>query len=98
MGQPGILPQILFIAGLILLNGFFSMSEMAIVSANRFKVQSLVSEGDKRAEKLEKLMAQPSNFLATIQVGITFAGFFTAGQATKSFESRLAPLFDALPL
>ena len=98
MGQPGILPQILFIAGLILLNGFFSMSEMAIVSANRFKVQSLVSEGDKRAEKLEKLMAQPSNFLATIQVGITFAGFFTAGQATKSFESRIAPLFDALPL
>ena len=74
------------------------MSEMAIVSANRFKVQSLVSEGDKRAEKLEKLMAQPSNFLATIQVGITFAGFFTAGQATKSFESRIAPLFDALPL
>lgn len=98
MGQPGILPQILFIAGLILLNGFFSMSEMAIVSANRFKVQSLVSEGDKRAEKLEKLMAQPSNFLATIQVGITFAGFFTAGQATKSFESRLAPLFHAVPL
>ena len=98
MGQPGILPQILFIAGLILLNGFFSMSEMAIVSTNRFKVQSLVSEGDKRAEKLEKLMAQPSNFLATIQVGITFAGFFTAGQATKSFESRIAPLFDALPL
>ncbi len=74
------------------------MSEMAIVSANRFKVQSLVSEGDKRAEKLEKLMAQPSNFLATIQVGITFAGFFTAGQATKSFESRLAPLFHAVPL
>ena len=98
MGQPGILPQILFIAGLILLNGFFSMSEMAIVSANRFKVQSLVSEGDKRAEKLEKLMAQPSNFLATIQVGITFAGFFTAGQATKSFESRIAPLFHAVPL
>lgn len=98
MDQPGILPQILFLAALIVLNGFFSMSEMAIVSANRFKVQNLISEGDKRAEKLEKLMNQPSNFLATIQVGITFAGFFTAGQATKSFESRLAPLFDALPV
>ena len=98
MDQPGLLPQILFLAGLIILNGFFSMSEMAIVSANRFKVQSLVSEGDKRAEKLEKLMSQPSNFLATIQVGITFAGFFTAGQATKSFESRLSPLFDAVPV
>ncbi len=98
MDQPGLLPQILFLAGLIILNGFFSMSEMAIVSANRFKVQSLVSEGDKRAEKLEKLMSQPSNFLATIQVGITFAGFFTAGQATKSFEYRLSPLFDAVPV
>lgn len=97
MDQPGILPQILIIIVLILINGFFSMSEMAIVSASRFKIHNLVSEGDKRASKLEHLMASPSNFLATIQVGITFAGFFTAGQATKSFESRLAPLFDQLP-
>lgn len=98
MEQPGIVPQILFLIVLILINGFFSMSEMAIVSANRFKVHSLVTEGDRRAIKLEKLMAQPSNFLATIQVGITFAGFFTAGQATKSFESRLTPLFERFPV
>lgn len=97
MDQPGILPQILFLVVLILINGFFAMSEMAIVSASRFKIHSLVSEGDKRAAALERLMAQPSNFLATIQVGITFAGFFTAGQATKSFESRLSPLFDSVP-
>lgn len=95
--QEGILPQILFLAGLILLNGFFSMSEMAIVSANRFKVSHLVEEGHPGAKKLETLMATPSKFLATIQVGITFAGFFTAGQATKAFESRLAPLMEKVP-
>ena len=98
MNPPGILPQILFLIFLILVNGFFAMSEMAIVSANRFKIHSLVTEGDTKALRLEKLMETPSNFLATIQVGITFAGFFTAGQATKSFESRLAPLFERFPV
>ena len=97
MDQSGILPQILFLAVLVLINGFFAMSEIAIVSANRFKIHNMVVEGDKRAVALERLMAQPSNFLATIQVGITLAGFLTAGQATKSFEYRLAPIFEQLP-
>ncbi len=97
MDEPALWPQILFLALLILINGFFAMSELAVVSANRFKVQSLVSLGNRRAIKLQELMDHPSNFLATIQVGITFAGFFTAGSATKSFESRLAPVFAAIP-
>lgn len=98
MDEPALLPQILFLALLIVINGFFAMSELAVVSANRFKVQSMASDGNKRAIKLQQLMDHPSNFLATIQVGITFAGFFTAGSATKSFESRLAPVFAAFPM
>lgn len=98
MDEPALWPHFLFLAVLILINGFLAMAELAVVSANRFKIQSMASDGHKKAIKVQQLMDHPSNFLATIQVGITFAGFFTAGSATKAFESRLAPLFAAIPM
>lgn len=95
MDNPGSLPlQILIIFILIIINGFFSASEMAIVSSNRTRISNLAEEGNKNAKILLKLLSEPSNFLSTIQVGITLAGFFTAGQAATSLVEELSPLLQ----
>lgn len=93
MEGSGNLPlQIIIIFILILINGFFSASEMAIVSSNKNRINNLAEEGNKKAKILLKLLAEPSNFLATIQVGITLAGFLTAGSAATSLVNKLAPV------
>ena len=79
---------------LILINGFFSATEFSIVSLNNNKIRKLAEEGDKAANKLLKLIKNPSSFLATIQVGVTFAGFFSAALASDKFAERLAVIFD----
>lgn len=97
-GSGSIALEIIVIAILIAVNGFFSMIEMAVVSANKNRINSLAEEGDTRAKTVIKLMGEPSSFLSTIQVGITLAGMFTAGQATQVFSQRLRPVFERLGL
>ncbi|MFB0917760.1 MAG: hemolysin family protein [Clostridiaceae bacterium] len=93
MEQSGsIIPYIILLVLLIIVNGLFSASEMAIVSANRNKIQAMAEDGDTRAAVLMGLLSKPSNFLATIQVGITFAGFLTAGSASTVFGDMLVPV------
>lgn len=99
MEEPGsIALEIIVIAVLIVINGLFSMIEMAVVSSNKNKLSNLSENGDERANIVMKLMSEPSNFLSTIQVGITLAGMFTAGQATQVFSQRLRPVFERLGL
>ncbi|WP_156299709.1 hemolysin family protein [Streptobacillus canis] len=85
-----ILPQILLIIVLILINAFFSGSEMAIVSINKNKLKILIDEGNEKAIKLEKLMEEPANLLSTIQIGITLAGFLASASAAISLSNFLA--------
>lgn len=93
MDQSGsLLPYIILMTVLIIVNGLFSASEMAIVSANRNKIASLADDGDRRAKLVLDLLNKPGNFLATIQVGITFAGFLTAGSAATTFGEVVAPV------
>lgn len=82
--------QIILIAILTLVNAFFASAEMAIVSLNRNRLKLLSDEGNKKAILLEKLMEEPSKFLATIQVGITLAGFFASASAATGLSSRFA--------
>lgn len=82
--------QIILIAILTLVNAFFASAEMAIVSLNRNRLKLLSDEGNKKAILLEKLMAEPSKFLATIQVGITLAGFFASASAATGLSSEFA--------
>ncbi|KMT20966.1 hemolysin family protein [Clostridium cylindrosporum] len=82
-----LLPQILFILILVLINAFFSAAEMAIVSVNKNKINILSEEGNRKALLLQKFLKEPSNFLATIQIGITFAGFFASASAATSISS-----------
>lgn len=91
-----LIPYILLIIVLIIVNGLFSASEMAIVSANKNKIANMAEDGDTRAAVLLSLLSRPSNFLATIQVGITFAGFLTAGSASTTFGEMLVPVLGSL--
>ena len=70
---------------LILINAFFAMSEIAIISLNDTKIDKLAEEGHKKAKQLQKLTQNSSNFLSTIQIGVTLAGFLTSASAADSF-------------
>lgn len=73
--------QLLLIGFLTLLNAFFAASEMAMVSVDKKKLSIQADEGNKKARMLLHLLSEPSKFLSTIQVGITFAGFFSSASA-----------------
>lgn len=75
---------------LIVLNAFFAASEIALISLNDNKVRSMAEEGNKQAKLLYALMKEPSRFLATIQIGITLAGFLASAFAAETFASQLA--------
>ena len=78
---------ILFI--LILINAFFSATEIAVITLNDNKVKKKAEEGDKIARQLVRLISKPGNFLATIQVGVTLAGFLSSAFAADVFAERL---------
>lgn len=92
----GILSQLILIGVLTLINAFFASAEMAIVSVNKNKIKKLSEEGNKRAILLEKLMNEPSNFLSTIQVGITLAGFFSSASAATGIADDVAKILSNL--
>lgn len=81
-----IIPQIILIVILTIINAFFASAEMAIVSLNKNKLKLMADEGNKKAELLIKLLKEPSKFLATIQVGITLAGFFSSASAATGIS------------
>ncbi|MBC1521680.1 HlyC/CorC family transporter [Listeria aquatica] len=85
--------QLILILVLTLLNAFFASAEMALVSLNKGRVKNQAEQGDKKAIKLVKLLDDPSNFLATIQVCITLAGFFSSASAATSIATRIEPVF-----
>lgn len=74
---------------LILTNAFFAMSEIAIVSLNDSKIRKMASQGNKKARILVSLIDKPSDFLATIQVGVTLSGFLASAVAADTFAGYL---------
>ncbi|EFO6643364.1 HlyC/CorC family transporter [Listeria innocua] len=85
--------QLILIVVLTMLNAFFASAEMALVSLNKNRVKNQAETGDKKAVMLAKLVDDPSKFLATIQVGITLAGFFSSASAATSIATRLESVF-----
>lgn len=75
---------------LILLNAFFAASEIALISLNDNKVKAMAEKGDKKSILLQNLLSEPSRFLATIQIGITLAGFLASAFAAENFAGDLA--------
>ena len=66
--------EIFILIGLIVLNGVFAMSEIAIVTARKARLSKLAADGDKGAKAALKLAEDPTNFLSTVQIGITSIG------------------------
>ena len=84
-----IFPQLFLQLLLILLNAFFAATEIAFVSLNENKLKHQSDEGDKKAEKILKMVQEPTGFLSTIQIGITLAGFLGSAFAADSFSDML---------
>lgn len=100
MGDPGattLLLQIALIAVLTLINAFLAGAEMAFVSVNTQKIKDMAGEGNKSAVKVLELLEDSDGFLSTIQVGITFAGFFSSASASSTFVGYLTPYLSDVP-
>ncbi|WP_409304218.1 hemolysin family protein [Peribacillus sp. SCS-155] len=82
--------EILVLLVLIILNAFFAASEIALISLNDNKIKLMAESGDKKAALIHRLLSNPSRFLATIQIGITLAGFLASAFAAGSFAASLA--------
>lgn len=87
--------QMLVIFLLIGFNAFFAASEMAIVSVRQSKLKPLVDEGNKAALIVSKFLQEPSKLLATIQIGITFAGFLASAIGAQTLSRGLAELLKS---
>ena len=83
---------------LIIVSGFFAASELSLITAKRHRLSQLASEGNRSAQAAERLVEDPSRFLATIQVALTFLGFLASAVGAVSFSGSLAGLIRLIPL
>ena len=81
---------------LIFINAFFASTEMAFISLNDNKIKMMAKEKNKKAMRIQKMLENPSKFLATIQIGITLAGFLSSAFAADTFADKLAPILNNL--
>ena len=88
--------QIFILAILIALNAFFASAEIAFISLNDKKMEKKAEKGDKKAKQIFEMLQEPSKFLATIQIGITLAGFLSSAFASDAFADKLAPLLESV--
>lgn len=88
--------QLFVLLILILLNAYFAASEIAFISLNDAKIEKQAKEGNKKAKQIEKMLKNPSKFLATIQIGITLAGFLSSAFASDTFADILAPALNRI--
>ena len=86
--------QIIVLIILILLNAYFAATEIAFISLNDAKIDKQAKEGNKKAKQIQKMLNNPSKFLATIQIGITLAGFLSSAFASDAFADHLAPILN----
>lgn len=93
MGSETIWMETALILFLILANGFFAGSEIAIVSVRRTRIEQLIAEGRRSAEVLKRLKDESDRFLATVQVGVTLVGSLAAAVGGASAVEHLVPTF-----
>lgn len=97
MGNPWLEFGILIL--LLIINGFFSASELGVVSARRSRLEAAAARGENGADAAVRLSERPGAFLATVQIGITLIGtisaVFAGGSLTRYVEPLLQPIFGA---
>lgn len=89
--------EILILAGLILLNGLFSMAEIALVSSRKSRLESQANRGDKKAAEALKLANKPETFLSTVQMGITVIGILTGIYSGEQITDDFADFLNRWP-
>lgn len=89
--------EVIIILGLILFNGFLSMSEIALVSARKSKLETEAKKGDRSAKKALQLANAPDKFLSTIQIGITLIGILTGLYSGEAFAGDFAVVVGQVP-
>lgn len=89
--------QILIILLLMLANGIFAMSEMAIVSARRVRLQEMANSGDAKARAALELANSPNRFLSTVQVGITLIGILAGAFGGAALSETIAVYLARIP-
>jgi putative hemolysin len=87
--------ELLIILLLIVANGVFAMSETALLSARKARLQQRADEGDQRAAAALELANQPNTFLATVQIGITLIGILAGAFGGATLAGTLAELLRA---
>jgi Mg2+/Co2+ transporter CorB len=90
--------ELLILATLILLNGLFAMSEVALLTARRPRLTALARQGDRLAAAAVRLGAEPTRFLSTIQIGITSIGLVNGIVGEAVFAAPLAVWFQSFGL
>jgi putative hemolysin len=83
--------EIIILLGLIIVNGLFVMSEIALVSARKPRLESMAEKGDKKAEAALKLSQKPELFLSAAQIGITLIAILTGVYSGERFGKMLEP-------
>lgn len=89
--------EILLILVLIVANGVFSGSEIAIVSARRVRLEQMANQGHRRAAVALRLANSPNDLLSTVQIGITLIGILSGAVGGATLSGRLRPLIEAIP-
>jgi len=84
--------ELFTIGVLILINSLFVAAEIALVTVRRSRLQQMIEKGDRGARRVARLIADPSRFLAVIQIGITFIGFLAAAYAGANLAVALQPV------
>ncbi len=90
--------QLLLILALLLLNGVFAMSEIAVVSARRTRLVQRAEEGDAGARRALDLKDDPTSFLSTVQIGITLVGVFAGAYGGASIAGPLKDVVAGIPM
>jgi len=90
--------EALLIILLIIANGVFSMSELAIVSARKVRLEQWAKEGNAKARAALRLIASPNNFLSTVQIGITLIGILSGALGGATVAKTLQKSLDTVPL
>src|SRR5215471_11045583 len=93
-----IVTEIIIVFVFIVINGIFVMSEMAIASSRKARLQQRVNEGDKGAEIALKLNHEPNMFLATVQIGITLISVLIGAVGGAKFSEPLGQALSRVPL
>jgi putative hemolysin len=91
------LVDLAIVSGLILVGGFFAASEIALITVKRHRLNQLIGEGSRSARTAKRVTDDPSRFLATIQIAITFLGFLAAAVGAVSLSRSLEGVIGIIP-